>query len=352
MADYAFLVLPSHNRVYARSAVALVRAELGVFNTTALGGRVRDVAETVIGGVPYITFSLDGAREADLDRLANLSSLYALYAVEGGLLRPVTLNRLDTFGSDLLTIQKYAGKTNEDFTKLLVNVTAMTCDPDALLGRRLRLLDPMCGRGTTLNQALMYGLDSAGVDVDKKDFDAYSAFIRTWLKNNRFKHQAATVPVRRDRTTIGRRLDVTVGATKEAYRGGDTIALSMVNADTLESAAFFKRESFDLIVTDAPYGVQHAARPGGRGGRGDAGRALSRRPLDLLRAAVPVWAGLLRPGGAIGISWNTYVAKREELAGVLEDNGFAVCDSEPYLGLRHRVDQAIIRDVVVAKRPG
>ena len=41
------------------------------------------------------------------------------------------------------------------------------------------MLDPLCGRGTTLNQALTYGYDAAGIDLDGKDFEAYSAFLQT-----------------------------------------------------------------------------------------------------------------------------------------------------------------------------
>ena len=44
-----------------------------------------------------------------------------------------------------------------------------------MLTGRLTVFDPLCGRGTTLNQALMYGYDAAGLDVDGKDFEAYPA---------------------------------------------------------------------------------------------------------------------------------------------------------------------------------
>ena len=71
----------------------------------------------------------------------------------------------------------------------------------------------------------------------------------------------------------------------------------------------------------------------------------------LLHAAVPGWARLLRPGGAMGIAWNTHVASRERASGVLEEAGLTVVDSPAYRRLRHRVDQAILRDVLVARRP-
>ncbi|WP_131743222.1 TRM11 family SAM-dependent methyltransferase [Actinomadura roseirufa] len=352
MTAYGLLVSPSHNRVYAQAAADLVKAELAVFSERALGGRVRDVTETTIGGVPYVTFSAEDLTETDLRLLSNLSSLYALFEIEDGLLRPVTILPLDLFGSDLLTIQKYAGKTNEYFTKLLLNVTAMaTGAPMELVTGRLRLLDPMCGRGTTLNQAMMYGLDAAGIEIDGKDFDSYAAFIKTWLKNNRVKHQAEVTSVRRERAVLGRRLHVTYGASKELYKSGETMEITVVNADSVAARKFFRPASFDLIVTDAPYGVQHGSRPKGsqpgRRGRPE----LSRSPVELLTAAVPEWTALLRPGGAVGISWNTFVGRREELAGILSANGLEVQDSDAYLGFRHRVDQAISRDLIVARKP-
>ena len=353
MTAYGLLVSPSHNRVYAQAAAGLARAELAVFGERALGGRVRDIRETAIGGVPYVTFSADDLSEQDLRLLSNLSSLYALFQIEGELLRPVALKPLDLFGSDLLTIQKYAGKTNETFTKLLLNVTAMAAEsPMELVTGRPRVFDPMCGRGTTLNQAMMYGLDAAGIDVDGKDFDAYAAFVKTWLKNNRVKHQAEVTTIRRDKAVLGRRLHVTLGASKELYKSGETMEITVVNADSLEAGKFFRPASFDLIVTDAPYGVQHGSRPkGARPGRG--GRPqLSRSPVELLAAAVPGWVELLRPGGAVGISWNAHVGRREEIAEILASSGLVVRDSEAYRGFRHRVDQAISRDLITAVRPG
>ncbi len=68
-----------------------MKAELTVFSERALGGRVRDVQKTDIGGVPYVTFSADELTDQDVRLLSNLSSLYALFQIEGELLRPVML---------------------------------------------------------------------------------------------------------------------------------------------------------------------------------------------------------------------------------------------------------------------
>jgi RMKL-like, methyltransferase domain len=345
MKEYGFLTLPSSNRVYAQAASTLVQGELEVFNRAVLGYRIERVSQTSIGGLPYVTFAADGLAQPDIRLLSNLSALYALFEISDGRLRPLTLQPLDKFPGDLLTIQKYPGKTNEQFTKLLLNVTALFTDsPDDLISRRLRVLDPLCGRGTTLNQAMMYGFDAAGVEISSKDFEAYSAFIRTWLKNNRVKHQAELARVRREHVILGRRLHVSLGVTKEHYKErNDLIDITAVNADTLRSADFFRAGSFDLIVTDAPYGVQHGSRA--------RDRRLTRSPAGLLADAMPVWAGLLRRGGAIGIAWNSHVASREELAQIMKENAFEIMDPEGALNFRHRVDQAIVRDLIVARRP-
>jgi len=44
-------------------------------------------------------------------------------------------------------------------------------------------------------------------------------------------------------------------------------------------------------------------------------------------------------------------ATRQALTGALAAAGLEVADADPYLSFRHRVDQAIIRDIVVARRP-
>lgn len=338
MPSYALLILPAFNRVYGESSIRLTRSELAAFADRALQADISDITDTVIGGVPYVTFDASAdLSDDDVALLSNLSSVYALYQAQGDLLRPLTVKPLDRLSSDLITIQKYAGKTNEHFTKLLLNVTVLASD--SKLSDRIAVFDPLCGRGTTLNQALMYGYDAAGIEMDGKDFDAYTLFLKTWLKNKRFKHTAEVVPVRRERALVGRRLNVTFGVTKEEYKAGDVQQVAVVSSDTLRAREFFKPRTFDVIVTDAPYGVQH----GSKGGQG-----LSRSPLELLGQALPVWAELLRPGGAIGISWNTYGGSRTDLAAILEKSGLEVVT---YPEFEHWVDQAIVRDIMVARKP-
>jgi hypothetical protein len=339
------LLLPSANRVYADASGALARAELEILSGAVLGGDISEIETTTIGGVPYLTFEAPTPGELSAAFLANLSAGYALFETRGELLRPVPLQALDRYDDDLITIQKYQGKTNEQFTKLLLNVTVLSSAfADDMLSRKLTVLDPLCGRGTTLNQALTYGFDATGVDLDHKDFEAYTAFIKTWLKRKRVKHHCEyDGPVRRDGKVVARRLQIRLAATKDAYRSGATQLLDVVNADTTRAAEFVRPGTVDALVTDAPYGVQHGSRTSGQG--------LARKPLDLLAAAVPVWATLLRQGGAIGIAWNTLVARREDIAGILTGAGLRPAEDGPYRAFQHRVDQAIVRDILIARKP-
>ncbi|MBM7776589.1 SAM-dependent methyltransferase [Actinokineospora baliensis] len=342
MPTYALLVRPALNRVYADSSVDLMAAELAVFGDRVLGGRIGGIEPVRIGGVPYLGFDAEGLDDRDVRYLANLSSAYALFERRDDLLAPVELAGLDRFDDDLITIQKYSGKTNEHFTKLMLNLAVASSEfAGEMLDRRLRVLDPLCGRGTTLNQALMYGYDTAGIDLDMKDFDAYSTFLQTWLKRKRLKHTAEVTRVRREGKVIARRLTASVGIDKESYKAGDALSLDYVNADTTEAAKFHRASTFDVIVADAPYGVQHGSRAGG---------GLHRGPLELVQAALPGWASLLRAGGTVVLSWNTNVVPREALVDALASAGLTPLDEGPYLGFSHRVDQAIVRDVVVARK--
>jgi Putative RNA methylase family UPF0020 len=352
MPSYVLLLLASANRVYSGSAVELSCAELQVLSQAALGGRLGGVAPVTICGVDYVRFTLEGAGDTrpsdkDLAFVSNVSCAQALFerCHIGGeeLLRPVQLTPLGLFDEDLVTIPKYAGKTNEQFTKLLLNLTLLSgARAGTMLDEKLQVIDPLCGRGTTLNQVLRYGFDAAGMDVDGKDFDAYATYLRTYLQRKKLKHQADVVPVRRDRRLVARRLTVSLAASKERYQRGEMINVDVVNADTVQALEFFHRGSFDAVVADMPYGVVHGSRTATLG--------LRRSPLDLLREAAPVWAALLRPGGAVGISWNTHVAARDPAAAMLAAAGLDVLDTGPYQHFRHRVDQAITRDILVARK--
>jgi SAM-dependent methyltransferase len=309
---YALLLAPSANRVYTRSAAGLAESELKAFGTT--------VDQTVVlGGLSYLVFEEE---PESLSRLANLSSAYAIFELHGDTLRPVGEPALALFDDDLLTIQKYAGKTNEHFTKLMLNVTALA-SAWSFLERRFTVLDPVAGRGTTLSQALMYGWDAIGIEIDGKLVEAYAAFMKTYLQRKRIKHTADTTPLRRDGKRLGRRFDATIAGSQQA---------TLFEADTVLARKLMKAHSVDLVVADMPYNVVHKIGS----------------PTKLLSEALPGWVELLRPGGALGISWNTHLAPREQAVTLLEEAGLRV--PKGFDGFEHWVDQGITRDIVVARK--
>ena len=235
MSRYALLLAPSANRVYADQAARLSQAELAAF-TPVLSAAPADVEVTSIGGVEYLTFSSD-LTPRDVAFLSNMSAAYALFSlVEDDLLRPLTMTPLARYDSDLITIPKYAGKTNEQFTKLVLNLTLLASAwAPKMLDTQLTVLDPLCGRGTTLNQALMYGYDAVGIEIDGKDVEAYKLFLQTWLKRKRLKHTAELVPVRRQGRRAARRLEVTLAASKDDHKAGAVQKITVLNADTRSS---------------------------------------------------------------------------------------------------------------------
>jgi len=340
VAGYALLVSPNANRVYAGAAPALARAELGLLWERVTGGALLDLREERMGSVEYLVFEAGEELSAPgLAVLSNLSSTLALFARAGGALRPLTLERMDRLDQDLLTIPRYAGKTNEAFTKLLLNVTLASTDRAPRFGAHaFQVLDPLCGRGTTLDQALTYGFDAAGVEIDRRDFEAYAAFIQRWVKDKRLPHRAQLGKVKGHP-----RLALDLALDRASLKEGRVQHLSVVNASTLDLPDLFPPRSFDALVADAPYGVQH--------GSTDARGRLSRSPLELVAEAAPLWKEALRPGGAVGLAWNVQVAPRDRVLAALAAAGLEVMDAPAYRAFEHRVDRSILRDVVVARRP-
>lgn len=293
MSRYLLLPAPAANRVYADATATMLRAELTVLGRAALDGRIGTVEPETVAGVQYLALDADRLDERDLAFLGLASAFYALFERDGELLRPVAVPSPEKYPSDLLTILKYQGKTNEQFTRLVLNITAAsTTRPDGVLDGTLRVLDPVCGRGTTLSQAVMYGLDAVGIDVDTKDFELYSSFFTTWLKDHRFKHAAATTAVRREKSVIAKKYEAAFAAQKADYLAGRKQTLTCFAGDTLVTSQLLKPGSVDVVVGDLPYGVQH----GSRGPRG-----LVRDPIDLLEAALPGWA--TRPAPAERWGW-------------------------------------------------
>jgi len=125
------------------------------------------------------------------------------------------------------------------------------------------------------------------------------------------------------------------------------VTTNYLHIDAAMIAMVVDPSQFDVIVTDAPYGVMHGSSTDVRGvsGRRD------RSPAGLLREAVPVWTSQLMHGGALGIAWNTFGLSRDDLAEILSRSGLVVCEGGAWERFAHRVDSSIRRDLIVAVRP-
>ena len=333
---YVILLAPASNRVYAGEAPRLLAAELRV-----LLGADADVEPITLAGIDYLALKRERLDANCLTALGRLSGFLAAFRRDGDHLLPVEVRRPDRFDDDLVTIPKYAGKTNEQFTRLLINVTtaSMTRRPRGSIA----ILDPLCGRGTTLSTGLTLGYDVAGVESEEKAVEWYAAFLRSYLRRKRLKHTVDSSPVRREGRSLGRRLDASI----RPPDGGPPLDLVVFTGDTRQSAALFGKRRFDAVVADAPYGVVHASRS-------DADRRTGKRERSaagLLAEALPVWASQLKPGGALGLSWNTYAIGRAQLVELAAAAGLQPLDDGPYRELPHRVDSSIVRDILVAVAP-
>ncbi len=338
MSTCLMMLAPSANRVYAGESARLSAAELELTADFA-----SEVGSTTVAGVDYLGFEMDGFGEERLQVLARQSAALALFEQQGVLLRPVQLPEAYGLDDDLVTIPKYPGKTNEQFTQLLLNVTLAQVKTGTT--GPLQVLDPLCGRGTTLMVAWMLGHHGFGVEGDTKAVEAMAAYLKTWLRRKRVKHTADTTPVRREGKVLGKRFDATLK--RPAEDGGD-LTMAVFTGDTRTSKQLYGKKTFDAIVTDAPYGVVHGAQQ--TDVRGHAGKR-DRSPAGLLGEALPVWVEQLKPGGALGLSWNTFGMTREALAAELSANGLVPCEGEAWNGFAHRVDSSIHRDLMVATKP-
>jgi hypothetical protein len=350
MPTYRLLIHPSASRVYAQAAPALAAAELRTVADLVLPGLVGAIEVGTTGRAPSLRFTTDEALGDGAARIvATGAGALALFeehdGAAGPLLAPLDAAPLACHPDDLLTTLKYRGKTNERFTALMVNLALAASARGfaaVLAGEPVHLLDPLCGRGTTLNQALVYGLDATGIEHRDKEVEAYLGFVRQWLRDHRVKHRSESQTLRKGphRERTARRVTVTITA---GGAGGRDQTLDVVADDTTSARDHMKGSSVDLVVGDLPYGVQHGART--------EEWASSRNPVTLLREALPGWRGVLRGGGALCVGFNTNVIERHEVDGLLVAGGFCLVTGVSDGRFAHRVDRAIRRDVAVAVKP-
>ena len=343
---YAILYNPGHNRVYFDAALKIALSEFKIA-VQKLGISCENPENRRIGGIYYLTFETDvRLRESEVAALSRLSFVYALFEMTGSggkeALIPLEKPGANYIDEGISSIMKYSGKTNELFTRMLINIACFSRNSSG----DIRLLDPISGKGTTLYEGLIRGYDVFGVEVGEKVTNEACRFLEKFLQTAKYKFERKTEKISgAGRSFSATKYSFTIARTKEEMKAGQTKRAEFVAGNSQFAASFFKRESFDIIVGDLPYGVQHGNVTN------EKQSSLTRNPTELLGACLPPWTEVLKPGGAIALSWNLNVLSRVDMIKIFEREGLAVKDEGPYAELAHRVDQAIVRDVIVAVKP-
>lgn len=348
MKKYLILQHPGHNRVYYNVAGELALAELTIA-CQRLDVACEEIMVEEIAQVRYLSFTTKEAiTDHDLAILSRLSFVFAIFRMEqrGGQTCLIPISKVDYeyVDSKISSLMKYAGKTNELFTKMMINVGLLSSDFD--YNHKIQLLDPVAGRGTTLFEGAIYGFDVTGIEIEPKSVHEATIFFKKYLEAERFKHTSGQRQVSGQKKSEAIYMqEFEYACTKEAFKSDQLRKkLGIVNGNSQDAASYFKKNNFHLIVGDLPYGIAH-------GNKGAAkSTSITRNPSELLSLCLPQWYQVLKKGGVVVVAWNSFVVSRQKLSEIFTENGFEVFTEAPYDGFEHLVDRSIKRDIVVARK--
>ena len=330
----AFLLYPHQNVRYRQSLLTIAAAELSM--TLAALGRGGEVRPVEMGGAAFLTFDCDHLTQRDVRMLSELASVYVMFTMEDAQMVPMESAHPNYIGENLPALLKYKGKTNEMFTDAMITMALASSAFMPVHDSQLIVCDPMAGRGTTMMLALRRGYHGVGIEIGKADVKECCDYMTRYLEYHRIKHKRSETSLTVRGKCGGRETKFVLSDTAEHFKDGDTRTLRMICGDTRDAAALLKPQSVHLMVTDIPYGVQ----------KGTAGRQDSIG--GTIAAALPGWQEALKPGGALAMSFNTYVTRRADLVRLCERAGLEVIATPP---LEHWVEQAVSRDVILARKP-
>lgn len=334
---YCLLLKPHANARYAQSLQKLALAEL---QCTLDAWNIPGSAFLAdIAGVSFLSFEADALPENAWEMISRHSAVCFAACMENALLRPIQMERDDYLSEDLAEVLKYKGKTNADFTAMMLHC-ARAASGFAQAQEPLTVLDPICGRGTTLFCALREGYQAIGLDIDAKAIVEADAYFSRYLKYHKLKHhrEQASLTLPHGKSTKETRFMFANSA--DAYKQGNGRMLRLLLGDTRDVHRMLGEKSCHFIIGDLPYGVQHAPREGKA--------YLSFQ--GLLENAMEAYLRVLKPGGTIALAFNTYTLPRQSIGQSMKNAGFSVLSQSPYHDFAHWVEQAVNRDFIVARK--
>ncbi len=333
----ALKITPQRSTQYANMAEVLATPEL---LASPLGAAISHLEPVRLAGQDYLLAEVASEQNEAalltqlaevLPRLGTISEGHqyftSLAEIDGPLLRPIEPQFTPFVPMEMAEVRRYKGKTNEIFTRVLLNMAIFAGAYREQFTGRLRILDPLAGGGTTLFQALAAGYDAFGIEHNRQDVSTTEVFIRQYFRSEHIVNKELDERGRK----AGRRYQFEVG------RKGATRYLVLVHGETAQAAQHLQEvpggPRMHAIVGDLPYGIQHFSEV-----------------VELLNAALPVWERLLLPGGTLALAWNATRIERAELAQLIEKRtALHVCNEPPYTQMEHTVDRVIKkRDIVIA----
>jgi hypothetical protein len=323
-------IAPQRSTQYSALASTLAPYELEL---SPVGEQLFSIEPVELGGQNYlkchIDAKLDEEQIRELGQLAMGGACFLYHdqigEIEGPFLHPLDTRFSPRFPSDLAATRRYQGKTNELFTQFMCNLARFSSDFVHKPWAELRVFDPLAGGGTTLFVAMVLGADVAGVEQNKTSAHSTAVFVKQYMQEQRIP---CALEDERFKKMRARRWCFTLGKEPSTRC---IIAKGEID-QSVQLISGFKRPHF--IVADLPYGIQH------KGGLN-----------DLLTEALPIWDGLILPGGTLVFSWESTRFPRAEMTDLVESvSTLSVLNESPYDCLAHRVDRVIKnRDVIVAQ---
>ncbi len=297
----ALKITPQRSTQYSTMVETLAAPEL---LASPLGKHIQAVTPITLAGQAYLLATIDAEQlakqQAVLSRLGATSETYEYFErigeVEGPLLRPVEPEFISFVPAEMAEIRRYKGKTNEVFSRVLLNIALFAGAYSSHITERLRILDPLAGGGTILFLALAAGYDAFGIELGRHDIETTAVFVRQYLHSEHIPFKE-----RDERRTIGHRYQFDIGPKK------DSRLLVLAHGDAAQANLHMQEvpggPRMHAIVGDLPYGIQHFGEI-----------------AILLHEALPVWETMLLPGGTLALAWNATRIERTHMVNLLKEH--------------------------------